>query len=89
VNFQTEIDRYVYKAKIPIFAITRSDDFEHALPGWQPKDLMPGGKSMIIFGLPFIEHPRIVDEKTHIADESWWIENIAIFEQIASWRGHA
>ena len=86
MNVQTEVSQYVDKANIPIFAITNADDFEHALPDWQPKDLMPGGKSMIIFGLPFIEHPRSVDEKTHIADESWWIENVDVFEQIANWR---
>ena len=83
---QSEINRYVNQAGIPIFAVTRADDFEHALPGWQPRDLMPRARSMIVFGRPFIEHPRSVDEKTHIADESWWVENVEVFEQIGEWR---
>jgi len=56
---------------IPIFAITGTDDFEHALQGWHPKDLMPVAKRFILYGRPFIEHPRSVNQKTHIADESW------------------
>jgi ferredoxin len=82
-----QIERYIIESDIPIFAVTDGKNFEHALPGWQPKDLMPSGKSIRIFGLPFIEHPRTVDEKTHLANESWWIENVEIFEQIANWRG--
>lgn len=77
---------FLTKQAIPIFAITSADDFEHALPGWQPKDLMPRARSMILFGLPFIEYPRSLNEKTHIADEGWWAENLPVFEQIAEWR---
>lgn len=29
----------------------------------------------------------MVDEKSHIANESWWTKNIPVFEQIAEWRG--
>lgn len=87
MNVQNEIDQYIDKVNIPIFAITTAKDFEHALPGWQPMDLMPDAKSMLIFGRSFIEYPRSVDEKTHIADETWWTENIEVFNQIADWRG--
>ena len=86
MNIQTEVDRFVDMARIPIFAITNCYDFEYALPDWQPKELMPRARSILIFGRPFLEHPRFVDEKTHIADESWWTENIEVFEQIGDWR---
>jgi epoxyqueuosine reductase QueG len=87
MNIQDEVERFVAEANIPIYAVTGIEDFEHALPGWQPKDLMPGVRSMILFGRPFIEYPRSVNEKTHIADERWWTENSQIFDQIADWRG--
>lgn len=87
MNVQNEIENYVAENKMPIYAITDGENLEHALPGWQPKELIPRAKSILIFGRPFIEHPRIVDEKSHIADESWWTENIPVFEQIAEWRG--
>lgn len=87
MNVRTFIDQYIDKAKIPIFAITTANDFEHALPGWQPMELMPDAKSILVFGRPLIEYPRIVDEKTHIADESWWTKNTEVFDQIAVWRG--
>jgi epoxyqueuosine reductase QueG len=86
MNVQAEVSQYVDNANIPIFAITKADDFEQALPGWQPRELMPRANSIVIFGRPFNEHPQIVDEKTHLADESWWTENIEVFEQTANWR---
>ncbi len=86
MNIQSEIDHYIEEFRIPIYAVTECEDFEYALSGWQPKDLMPRARSILIFGRPFIEHPKIVDEKTHIADETWWTKNTQVFEQIADWR---
>jgi epoxyqueuosine reductase QueG len=81
------IKRYVEDSKIPIYAVTGTDGFDQALPGWHPKELMPGCESIIIFGRQFIDHPVVVDPKTHLANESWWTSNIEVFEQTAEWRG--
>ena len=50
MNVQNEIEHYVAENKMPIYAITDGENLEHALPGWQPKELIPRAKSILIFG---------------------------------------
>jgi NAD-dependent dihydropyrimidine dehydrogenase PreA subunit len=87
MNVENYLTEYITDQKVPIFAFTGTDDFEQALPGYQPRELMPLARSLLIFGAPFIEHPRTVDEKTHLTNESWWLENLPVFDQISRWRG--
>jgi epoxyqueuosine reductase QueG len=72
---------------VPIFGIASAEGFEHALPGWHPKELMPRCNSVVIFGRPFVQHPYDVDEKTHIIDPSWFAVNEPVYRGVAEWRG--
>jgi epoxyqueuosine reductase QueG len=78
---------FVQEQRIPIFGIAHADDFDRALPGWCPKDLMPRCHSVVVFGRPFVEHSLTVDEKSHRANESWWKMNEPVFHGVAAWRG--
>lgn len=78
---------YVREHKIPIFGIADASGFAHALPGWHPHEVMPLCKSVVVFGRPFIEHPLRVEEKTHLANDSWWETNASVSQEIARWRG--
>jgi epoxyqueuosine reductase QueG len=87
VNIDDILASFVQERKIPIYGIANADGFEYALPGWKPKELMPRCRSVIIFGRPFVEHTPYVVEKKHIANDSWWEANEAVFREVAKWRG--
>lgn len=87
MNVYSVLEEFVRERQISIFGIASPNGFEHALPGWHPKDLMPRCKSVLVFGRPFIEHPLEVDEKTHIANESWWVVNEGVYCDVGRWRG--
>jgi len=40
-----------------------------------------------VFGRPFAWHPLHVDEKTYLANESWWKANDSVTREVARWRG--
>jgi len=82
-----DLEEFVEERRIPIFGIASAGHFERALPGWHPRDLMPRCKSLLVFGRPFAPHPLQVDERTHIANESWWHANKVPFRELAKWRG--
>jgi epoxyqueuosine reductase QueG len=48
---------------------------------------MPQCESVVVFGRPYVVHPFEVDEKTHVANESWWEANQVVYDQIAAWKG--
>ena len=87
VDMDSVLEEFVQGRRIPIFGIASADGFEHALPGWHPKRLMPRCKSVVVFGHPFVGYPLHVDEDTHIADQSWWTANKPIYHRVAGWRG--
>ena len=87
MDIDSALARFVQEKRIPIFGIANADSFEYALRGWHPKELMPRCKSVLIFGCPFVEHPLHVDEKTHIANDSWWKANESVSREVAKWRG--
>jgi hypothetical protein len=66
VDLNSTVQEYVHQRPIPIFGIARAGGFEHALPGWHPRQLMPRCNSVVVFGRPFVPHPYQVDEKTHL-----------------------
>lgn len=68
VDMDSVLQEFVQERAIPIFGIASADGFEHALPGWHPKQLMPRCNSVVVFGRPFVQHPWNVDEETHIID---------------------
>lgn len=86
MELNDQLQEYVQNEQIPLFGIASAGGFEQALPGLHPKDLMPSCQSVIVFGLSFIEHPMRVEEKTHIAKDSWWDNNRLIDKQIGDWR---
>jgi len=87
MDVNSVLEEFVQDRQIPIFGVASADGFEHALPGWHPKQLMPRCKSVLVFGRPFVEYPLHVDEKTHIANQSWWAANEAVYRDVARWRG--
>lgn len=78
---------HVPERKIPIFGIASADGFDQAWPGRHPRELMPRCRSVVVFGRPFIRHPLLVDEESHIANESWWKVNDSVVRETAKWRG--
>jgi epoxyqueuosine reductase len=78
---------FVGQHEIPLFGIASAKGFCHALPGWHPKELMPNCESVLVFGGPYVEHPLQVQERTHVANESWWEANQVVLDQNASWKG--
>jgi epoxyqueuosine reductase QueG len=87
VSIDSILSEFVEERQISIFGITSADGYEHALPGWSPKEMMPRCKSVIIFGRPFVgEQPYVVEEK-HLVNESWWEANDVVSHEIAQWRG--
>ena len=87
VDMDTVLQEFVEERGIPIFGIASADGFEHALPGWHPKQLMPRCKSVVVFGRPFVEYPWNVDDETHIVDHSWFAVNERVYRGLPGWRG--
>ncbi len=78
---------FVQSRDIPIFGIANTQGFAHALPGWHPKELMPKCESVIVFGHPLFQHPLHMEERTYIANQSWWDAQRIVSRQIAAWKG--
>ncbi|MFX0114460.1 MAG: hypothetical protein ACFFB3_07925 [Candidatus Hodarchaeota archaeon] len=87
MNLDDLLAEFIANHEIPIFGIANSKGFTKAQPGWHPKELMPKCESVIVFGRQYIKHPLQIDEKTHLANESWWKANRIVLEQIANWKG--
>jgi epoxyqueuosine reductase QueG len=85
-----DVDRvwtaFVRQRQIPIFGVASADGFAQALPGWHPRQLMPRCQSVLVLGRPFVAHPLQVDEKTHLANSSWWEANEPVYRGVARWR---
>jgi hypothetical protein len=75
---------FIRKNQIPIFGIASSDGFKHPGSGWHPVKIMPGCKNVVVFGCPFVKHSLYVDQKTHIANESWWRANDEVTREVAN-----
>ena len=78
---------FVEERTIPIYGIASAQGFADALPGWHPKELMPACESVIVLGHPLLQHPLHMEERTHIANRSWWDTQRIFSRQIATWKG--
>ncbi len=78
---------FVESRAIPIFGIADVQGFASALPGWHPKELMPKCESVVVFGYPLFQHPLHMEERTYIANRSWWDVQRIVSRQIATWKG--
>lgn len=87
VDMDSILKEFVQERQIPIFGIASAGGFEHALPGWYPKQLMPRCKSVVVFRRPFLEYHLHVDKETYIADQFWWAANEPVYRGVAGWRG--
>jgi len=87
MEIESILAEFVREKQIPLFGIASADGFEYAWPGWHPRELMPRCRSVLVFGRPFVRHPLQVNEKTHIANESWWKANASVAREVATWRG--
>ena len=77
---------FVEARDIPIFGVASAQGFADALPGWHPKELMPKCESVIVLGHPLLQHPLHVEERTYIANRSWWDAQRTVSGQIAVWK---
>ncbi len=77
---------FVETRTIPIFGIASARGFADALPGWHPKELMPNCESVIVLGHPLLQHPLHMEERTYIANRSWWDTQRMVSRQIATWK---
>jgi epoxyqueuosine reductase QueG len=80
------IAEFVESRTLPIFGIANVQGFADALPGWHPKELMPRCNSIVVFGHPFFEYPLHIEERTYIANRSWWDANRIVYRQVATWK---
>jgi epoxyqueuosine reductase QueG len=81
------VAEFVDSRNIAIFGIASAQGFADALPGWHPKELMPKCESVIVVGHPLVQHPLHMEERTYIANRSWWDTQRAISRKIAAWKG--
>jgi len=81
------VAEFVQRRKIPIFGIANAEGFADALPGWHPKELMPKCESVVVFGHPLFQHPLHMEERTYVANRSWWEVQRIVSRQIATWKG--
>lgn len=77
---------FVESRAIPILGIADVQGFASALPGWHPKELMPKCESVVVFGYPLFQHPLHMEERTYIANRSWWETQRVVSKQIAAWK---
>jgi epoxyqueuosine reductase QueG len=87
MDLDNAIADFVEQRNIPIFGIANTQGFAEALPGWHPKELMPKCESVIVLGHPLIQHPLHMEERTYIANRSWWETQRVISRQIVAWKG--
>jgi epoxyqueuosine reductase QueG len=87
MDLDSAIAKFVEDRTIPIFGIANAQGFAGALPGWHPKELMPKCKSVIVLGHPLFQHPLYMEERTYIANQSWWDAQRIVSRQIATWKG--
>jgi epoxyqueuosine reductase QueG len=80
------VAEFVENRTIPIFGIANAQGFADALPGWHPKELMPKCESVVVFGYPLFQHPLYMEERTFIANRSWWDAQRIVTRQIATWK---
>jgi len=78
---------FVESQRIPIFGIANAQGFADALPGWHPKELMPKCESVIVLGHPLLQHPLYMEERTFVANRSWFAAQRIVDRQIATWKG--
>ena len=81
------VAEFVRSRKIPIFGIADADGFADALPGWHPKELVPKCESVLVFGHPLLHHPLQIEERTHVANRSWFDVQRLVSTQIDTWKG--
>lgn len=77
---------FVEARDIPIFGVASAQGFTDALPGWHPKELMPKCESVVVLGQRLFQHPLHMEERTFIANRSWWDTQRAVSRQIAAWK---
>ncbi len=87
IELDAVIAEFVREKGIPIFGVASPEGFEHALSGLRPLELMPTVRSVVVIGRPFVEHPLVIDEQTHLADQAWWTANEHVYRGVAEWRG--
>ena len=66
------VSDFAENRSIPIFGIANAHRFAGAEPGWHPLDLMPTCESVVVLGLPCVQHPLRMEERTYVANQSWW-----------------
>jgi epoxyqueuosine reductase QueG len=86
MDLDSTVVEFIESRTIPIFGVANLQGFAESLPGWHPKELMSKCESVVVFGHPFIEYPLHVEERTHIADRSWWDANRIVYRQVATWK---
>jgi len=77
---------FVQNQTVPIFGVADAQGFAEALPGWHPKELMPKCESVVVVGHPFIEYPLQIEERTYVANRSWWDANRIVYRQVKRWK---
>jgi epoxyqueuosine reductase QueG len=87
MDLDVAMAEFVQSRDIPIFGVASTHGFAHALPGWHPKELMPKCESVIVFGHPLFQHPLYMEERTYIANRSWWLAQRIVSRQIITWKG--
>ena len=73
---------FVHSRRVPIFAIVPAETVGEEREGWRPADILPGCRSIVLAGGPFLPFPLPMPPETNVADQAWWDANEPAFSAI-------
>jgi len=80
------LESLIAREGVPLFGVADTAGFQHALPDWHPRRLVPTAKRALVFGRPFVGPRLVVDDRTNLSNESYWKANEPVLGEIARLR---
>jgi hypothetical protein len=80
------LESLIAQEGVSLFGIADTAGFQHALPDWHPRRLVPMAKRALVFGRPFVGPKLVVDDKTNLSNESYWKANQPVLGEISRLR---
>jgi len=86
MGLHAALESLITQEGVPLFGVADTADFQHALPDWHPKRLVPRAKRALVFGRPFVGPKLVVDQKTNLSNDSFWKANEPVLIEISRLR---
>jgi epoxyqueuosine reductase QueG len=81
-----ELESLISEERVRIFGVADTEGFEHALPEWHSRRLVPRAARAVVLGRPFAGVRLVVDEKTGLSNDSYGKANEPVLEDVARLR---